>query len=510
MQNESHFENSNMRGNNEEIVVDCWDLLYTVILKWPLLLAGLLCGAVLLGAFGVWRGRRSSAADVPVSIEERIEKAREELGEARAAEIEGLYTQYQEYTMLQSLLREQYAEYMKEIDKVNDSYVKTLSYLCYSEDASLYGIFDLQTVLSEDVCLEIGKIIAGETDVKKAAALSRNRVFITTDQNNNQAVVFEDTLPTRYILMVRIIGDDKSQCDQIQTVIEKRMTNLRQAYVDAGGSLEMTLFASDYANSAADVMKETVVTLSMQMKNSTDYLYLFKQNTIDNLDDDAKAYYELLQEQGRIEAEKESAGTDSQTNVAQNASSKSLVSKKLVAVGALAGIFLMGLIIVLQYILTRAVQSKDSFAPLCGSPLTASVYKKGPSSNGLRLKLYRLFHTADELTRGKTAAIAQDMGIELEKKKAGSLYLLLSDNTEELSGFAKALSDDMHSQHPDLKVICGNPLNDQGQMKTLSGSDAAVLLVGLKKAGREDVIRQLQMCGRYQVPVMGSVTLEVV
>ena len=102
------------------------------------------------------------------------------------------------------------------------------------------------------------------------------------------------------------------------------------------------------------------------------------------------------------------------------------------------------------------------------------------------------------------------MGIELEKKNAGSLYLLLSDNTEELSGFAKALSDDMHSQHPNLKVNCGDPLNDQEQMKALSGSDAAVLLVGLKTAAREEVARQLQMCGRYQVPVMGSVTFEVV
>ena len=246
------------------------------------------------------------------------------------------------------------------------------------------------------------------------------------------------------------------------------------------------------------------------MRSVTDSLYVFQQNTIDKLDNDAKAYYELLKEQGRIMAEAEVTGADTQANASQKISLKSLISKKLVAVGALAGIFLVGLIIVLQYILTRAVQSKDSFAALCGSPLTAAVYKKRQSSTGLRLKLYKLFHTADELTRGKTAAIAQDMGIEMEKKNAGSLYLLLSDNTEELGSFAKALRDDMHSQHPNLKVICGDPLNDREQMKTLSGADAAVLLVELKKAEREDVIRQLQMCGRYQVPVMGSVTLEVV
>ena len=288
------------------------------------------------------------------------------------------------------------------------------------------------------------------------------------------------------------------------------MTRLQQAYVDVGGTLEVTPFATEYANTAADLMKDYINSLSGQMRSVTDSLYVFQQNTIDKLDDDAKAYYELLKEQGRIMAEAEVTGADAQANASQKISLKSLISKKLVAVGALAGIFLVGLIIVLQYILTRAVQSKDSFAALCGSPLTAAVYKKRQSSTGLRLKLYKLFHTADELTRGKTAAIAQDMGIEMEKKNAGSLYLLLSDNTEELGSFAKALRDDMHSQHPNLKVICGDPLNDREQMKTLSGADAAVLLVELKKAEREDVIRQLQMCGRYQVPVMGSVTLEVV
>ena len=79
MQNKSQFESS-MRENNEEIVVDCWDLIYTAIRKWPVLLAGMLCGAVLLGAFGVMRARRASDSEKPVSIEDQIENARGALG----------------------------------------------------------------------------------------------------------------------------------------------------------------------------------------------------------------------------------------------------------------------------------------------------------------------------------------------------------------------------------------------------------------------------------------------
>ena len=302
MQNESHFENNNLRGNNEEIVVDCWDILYTLFSKWPLLLAGMLCGAVLLGAFGVMRARRASDSEKPVSIEEQIENVRGALGEARASEIEGLYTQYQEYMTLQSLLRNQQTGYLKDLDKINNSYVKTLKFLCTSEESSPLDIYGLQTVLSEDVCLEIGKVIAGETDAKEAVALSRNRVLISVDQDYKLAVSSEEILPTRYIMTISIIGDDKKQCDQIHEIIERKMTRLQQAYVDAGGTLEVTPFATEYANTAADLMKDYINTLSEQMRSVTDSLYVFQQNTIDKLDDDAKAYYELLKEQGRIMA----------------------------------------------------------------------------------------------------------------------------------------------------------------------------------------------------------------
>ena len=515
MQNEYYFENSNMERENEEKVVDHWDAIYTLLRKWPLLLAGMLCGAVLLGAYSVRQSRRAAAAAKPVSIEERVESARAGIGETGAAEVEGLFMQYQEYRMLQSLLRNQQSDYLRDLERVNNSYMKTIKYLCSSEDAGPAGIFELQTVLSEDVCTEIGKITEGDgkiTEVENneidTAAISSNRVLLSVDQNYKLAVSSQEILPTRYILTLRIIGDDKSQCDQIQTVIERKMEELRQAYVDAGGRFEMAPFASEYAQSAADLVKDTIVTLSGQLKNVTDNLNSLQLNNIDKLDDNSKAYFELLKEQDRAAAGKAEEGTG--TNAKANASLMSLISKKLVVVGALAGIFLMVLVMLLQYILTRELQSKASFVSLCGSPLTAAVYKKGPSSTGLRMKLYSLFHAADELTRGKAAAIAQDMGIELEKKKAGSLYLLLSDNTEELTGFAKTLSDDMHSQHPNLTVFCGNPLNDQEQMKKLSDADAAVLLVELKKARGENVVQQLQMCGRYQVPVMGSVTLEVV
>ena len=280
MQNKSQFESS-MRENNEEIVVDCWDLIYTAIRKWPVLLAGMLCGAVLLGAFGVMRARRASASEKPVSIEEQIENARGALGESRASEIEGLYTQYQEYMILQSLLRNQQTGYLRDLDKINNSYVKTLKFLCTSEESSPLGIYELQTVLSEDVCLEIGKVIAGETDAKEAVALSRNRVLISVDQNYKLAVSSEEILPTRYIMTIRIIGDDKNQCDQIHEIIERKMTRLQQAYVDAGGTLEVTPFATEYANTAADLMKDYINSLSGQMRSVTDSLYVFQQNTIE-------------------------------------------------------------------------------------------------------------------------------------------------------------------------------------------------------------------------------------
>ena len=95
---------------------------------------------------------------------------------------------------MQSLLRNQQTGYLRDLDKINNSYVKTLKFLCTSEESSPLDIYGLQTVLSEDVCLEIGKVIAGETDAKEAVALSRNRVLISVDQDYKLAVSSEEIL----------------------------------------------------------------------------------------------------------------------------------------------------------------------------------------------------------------------------------------------------------------------------------------------------------------------------
>ena len=513
MQNEYNYGNTNMMDTSEEIVVDIRDALYSLLRRWPALLVGLLCGALFLGVFSIWRGRNAASGEQAVAIEDRVEAARGELGNARASEIEGMYTQYQEYTMLQNLLRDQYVEFMRDIERVDQSYVKTLKFLCSGEDAGPTGIFEPQTVLGEEECREIGKIIAEENDTKKATILTRNRVIFQVDNNNKLAVSAEEILPVRYILTVRIIGEYKGQCDLIQTVVERKMMKLQQAYTDAGGVLEMTLFASEYTNDVATAMKDTVNTLSGQLRSVTDNIYYFQTNIIDKLDDSAKAYYELLKEQGQAapEAGKQEVAEEEQPVTSQPHSWMSYLSKKYVLIGALAGVFLSALCILMHYIMTHAIQSKECFDSLYGIPHRDSVYKKNDShASSLRMKLYRLFHMADELTPAKSAAMAQDMAIELEKTGRKSLYILLSEASDGLNSLAQTLISDMHTQNPEVSVRVGDPLNDPEQMTVLAESESAMLLVGLKKTKREAAAQQLQMCSRYQVPVIGAVTLEVV
>lgn len=499
-------------GNSEDIVVDMRDVLYSMLRRWPLLLAGLLCGAVLLGAFGVWRGRNAVSSVQPAAVEDRVEAARKGLTPAQAEAVEGMYTQYREYSMLQTLLRDQYVEYMLDMDRVDASYLKTIKFLLTGDNVNPTGIFEVASVLGEEECLEIGKILAGETDLKTCMRLCRNRVVIYSDSSNKMNVSEKSELPIRFVLTLKIIGEYKGQCDQIQAVLERKMLKLQQDYTEAGGILDVQQFSSDYSNDVASYMKDTVATFSTQLRQVTDNLNYFQTNTIDKLDNDSKAYYELLKEQGQaLKNEKaEDEGEKAEVREEKPRSWRSYLNKKYLVLGALAGLILAVLLALLQYILSHVLQSRESFEAMYGIPLRGALFMKGPRASGLRMALYRLFHTSDEWTEQKAAAMAQDLGIEMEKKGAGSLYLLLSESSEELRGLAEEMKKDLQDLHPQLDVSAGDPLEDQEQMRRLSGADAAVILVGIRKTRRETVVRQLQMCGRYGVPETGAVSLEVV
>ena len=90
-----------------------------------------------------------------------------------------------------------------------------------------------------------------------------------------------NTIPKGVLLGTGVTAVIQSSCATSVMVVgfvNSGMMKLRQAYTDAGGVLEMTLFASEYTNDVATAMKDTINTLSGQLDRDNTLRFHKKTN----------------------------------------------------------------------------------------------------------------------------------------------------------------------------------------------------------------------------------------
>ena len=470
------------------------DFFLEIIKKWPALLASMLVGALLLGAYG---GFASSNAG-EITLEEKIEASRSSLTEGKAAEIEGLYKQYQEYISLRRLLQDQYAEFMTDLETVGSSYVKVSKYLCESKEVSPLRLLDGVT-LGENEYKKIAEI-CGEKDYLKNGG--RNRVFFGIDSNDKTAVNDEEILPVTYILGIRVIGDSPEQCDEIQKVVDEKINTILSSYTSAGGEMTIKRFATEYDNNIMNVIDSTMVSQSTQLKNLSDAIANLQNNTIDKMAVEEKEYFNLLKEQGFAN----DANEEEETGTA-GPSIKSFLNKKFILLGAFAGLFAACFVLLLKYVFNKTVKTEDEIVTQYHIPLLYSLMLKADHPSSLVRKLYsKITHRKIDFDN-KADLIASDLLIQLKKQGADSLYLLVPSQNEKLLAETGKIAEKMNASDPQIHVYYGDPAKDAQQMERLAGADRALQVFMLKDTERDELKNQLLMCRRYEVPVMGVISV---
>lgn len=509
--------NEQVLNSMDEVIVSIPDFLLSAFRHWKLLLAGMLIGAVLLGFAGPFL--RSGAAETEnvsesetEALKKQVENARGALSESVAAEIEGLYLQYQEYATLQNMLRDQFVDFMRDEETANASWSKITKYLCTGEDIGPNAVFG-STVLGIAEYNEIAMIVNGGEIPEDPTRLVRNRVSVNTDNGNKMAVSDSEILPIHYVVTVRSIGNDKEQCDQIQEVVQKKLYKLTQQFVAAGGVLTIEPFTYEYSNDVATLMTNTIADINSQMKSITDAIYNLEQNAVGKKGDEAIAYYNLLKEQGALASElaeeeiiDEEAAQPVQT---ESESGKISFSRTFALLGAFLGLFIGLFWLFLRYIGSPVLKTKGELSVSYGIPVLNAGLVMKHAGSALYVRMHRWVDDTELASEEQTGIIARDLGISLEKADRHSLYFLLTEPSEELKKKAEDAINRIREFQPGVQLSCGNPLTNQEAMQALSESDMAVIFAQMKKTSRPSLERQLLMCARYQVPVAGAVTLEV-
>ena len=468
-------------NEEDETELDLLDLLAVVLLKWKMILAVLLIGALL--GFGVTKLKGGKETE-PVS-EEAINTARDTLATDKATMVEQLFFQYVGYKELQEDIRTYYRTFASsDVNLDNTVQMRERIYVTSNLD-NLHRLM----MLTEADYRTMREIAPDE----EAGATIYDRVTITVDSEDTTTVLNlsgQDRVPKQYVVNIQLYGNSEEQCSEMMAVVEKAIYREIESLKKLDPKIEATTikeaFNYDVAQYVQDLRKKNID----RMTNSETELSRL-ETKVDKLASEEKSYYNLLKKQY------------DETFAAEE---QHVSWKKWTVVGAFLGAVIAVGVVFLGYVLDGKIKSPCELEQ--GGCLLNRVFIEG-KKNLFGKWAARLVHADNTKPAVKADMIATDIGILMDKNEKKALMLLCSTEDENAADFAEQVKTRLQTKNEELKVSVGNPLCSVEELEMAAQADMGVAFVEMKKSKRGMLREWRQICERYKLPMAGAVAVQI-
>ena len=140
-------------------------------------------------------------------------------------------------------------------------------------------------------------------------------------------------------------------------------------------------------------------------------------------------------------------------------------------------------------------------------PVLASFYYETGKNKTVR-KIMRALKRADStFPRVKAAVAAADLVGMVVKSGTDSLYFLRTTDDVRDKNTADMVGREINDLPGDIRVRTGIPASNVHEMKALTGEKNVVLLVHTGKTTRTDLENILNLCGRQDISVLGTLVI---
>ena len=180
--------------------------------------------------------------------------------------------------------------------------------------------------------------------------------------------------------------------------------------------------------------------------------------------------------------------------------------------GILLGIFVCSVAITAKSMFSTTLQTKDDIADMYQIPMLGSVFFKTPHNKKFSKVdrfVYRLFQTRDAVTpeRDRIAMLCTD--IRLSAKKAGMYDLCFTGTSDDkyTSRVRQACCEELRSSFARISVG-GSVTRTPESLEKLVSSDGVVLFERVNVSSYEDIKKEIELCQRYRIPVIGCIVIE--
>ena len=495
----------------KEREIDLLDMIADILSHWRGLLIAVVLGAILMGAFSYTRSYRNAQNMQPQEAEdasegEMLAQLRESLDDSQLAAVLTTVDDAKECA-----LKKQYVQdsiYMQ-LDPMNVAQ-EELVYNIQGKDES--GSQRLGTIY-RNTLYSVGLYDWIEQQTGLEAAYVGELVSVSVDSGLTLTNGEPLTIGGSDSLKIIIRGVDAESCgkiaDAVKTYIEQQQENLNTRL----GSHELVLLSEVSGN----IMNMDVMNQQTAYRNLIYGLETTIAAAKAAFSEDQKQYYTLLMKENGLEdtTDAEQSIVEEEQLVPENPA----VSKKYVVLGAVLFAFIYVAVLCIGYIFNSRIRVNDGLQDLYGIPQIGVVVKDSKKKlfldrwvNGLRrtrqhrqsIRHYgKREFTAEQSMELAFAAIK----IAAAKNGQNNICLMgcnLGAGTDKVcEGLKAALEKE------DLSVtILNNVLYDAEAMEKVSAAQGAVLV---EKAGStlyNEIVAELELLKRLEIPVLGGITVE--
>lgn len=496
----------------EEMTISVKDLLLRILLKWRMILVWMLIGAVVLDGVGFVRSARAArqareAVTTPEEDEEQmllaVSEAEEKLSAREAAEVKtavGTYLSYQkEY---QNALAYNTNSIRMQLDP-NSVPTMTVQYYIDNHYQAVYPVIEARDTTS-DIITSFSSKVTNTTVCEQIVEELQWDIDSAYVQELITASQFADD-----ILTISVMGQDQDVCEKmmaiIQQVVESETAGLKALY----GDFDIAVLHKQYYEGASSML----LTAQQTQVSGLNNIKTAMNNVVSNMTEDQKAYYAaLLDKETAGEAADEGEQEDEAEAAPSATPQANVISLKYILLGAFVGVFLACCWIAFRYLIAGALRVKDDLEEVFGTPLLGSLTV---SDVGNRF-LGQIDRFIVALFAGGRPKFSEEERIEMicagiriaaQKADMQSVYVTSACHDEKSEQIRELLCDKLQGE---VKTIGQGKsvVYDPESLERMVSSDGVVLVEMVDGSLYADMLKELELCKMYKIPVIGSVVLE--
>ena len=447
----------------DRVEIDLRCLCRHLLSKWKRILAGAVIGAVIGGAVGGLNVY--SYYTKPAFNDEELEAMKEQLTDYELTEADQIYAQYQEYVrgveILQTYNNQSFIMQIKPETAVGYN----VQYLVLTDLGNASSAFSSAILSREDYQKIASLMNTDTTKVRSCVSIGSSGTRDSTEYDLERTDRLAGKVAEEYklLLTVSVLSPDEETCSRMVEIVEEAMERKAEHLRALDVKIEIEKVDSTYNEDSTNSV------LSMQQGAVSDYVSMlntkntYLENVVSKLTGNQKDYIDLLRTRDEPDNREKASW------------------KKPMAIGFVAGAFLVICVLCALYILEDLVRSEGDVEAMAGMPVMQD-------DLGDPDKL--------EMFISELSAIAGREGIR-------RIYAA----TETLSGMGSEVAETIRGRLPEIAVESGDLKLDPENMKKVLSSEAVVILPVTDVTKRGTLKDFLDVCSRHGIRIAGLATV---